>query len=94
MCDERRVFSRAEVLAALSLVASSDDADALAAELLQAPPSPLSDTSTHYVHLSDDLLDLLSLASEDCAERVRIILQLTPQQARQRREAARTRFRV
>jgi hypothetical protein len=88
--DDRSDFSRAEFVTAFSLVCTRDEAERWTDELLRQPAP---DNSAGYeTHLSDDVLDLLSLASEDCARRVQAILKLSDKDAEARRARVRRRL--
>jgi hypothetical protein len=81
--DHRAVFTRDEFISAFTLIVPTDEAEARADELF----APLHPPPPGGVQLSDDLLDLLSLLSEDCAARVRRVtgFSKTELAARQRR---------
>jgi hypothetical protein len=80
--DEAELFSEDEYAAAFQLVTDRADAMKHAQEL--AVPRNADDDGPQWA-LSPDVLDLLSLVSADCAERVRVILGLSPEEARARR---------
>lgn len=89
--DDRSQFTRADFVNAFSLVCPREEAEQWTEELLapQSAPDPLAGYDTH---LSDDVLDLLSLVSEDCARRVQSILGLSHADAEARRARARQRL--
>lgn len=80
--DETRVFSREEYVAAHALIMSRDEAEQFVDEFLCGPRP--AEATERYSYLGDDTLNLLSLTSEACAERVRELRQESPQQARER----------
>lgn len=88
--DENALFSEDEFTAAFALITSPEEARVLAREISSARPPD--DDGGQWV-LSPDLLDLLSLVSDDCAVRVRSILHLTAQEAQERRQALLRRLR-
>jgi hypothetical protein len=75
------MFTESEYVKAFELITDPSEARTLARELVtKDDPDP----DPTWL-LSPDVLDLLSLVSAECAERVRQILQLSPEQAEQRR---------
>jgi hypothetical protein len=89
MTDETTLFSRAELVAAFCLVLPRPVAEEAAQQLLPSHPAS---NCLSPVQLSDDVVDLLSLSSEDCAARVENLLGLSPEAAAARRAAARERL--
>jgi len=87
--DENTFFSEDEFAVAYARITDPEEARSLA-KLHAAPRDPDDDGPTW--ELAPDVLDLLSLVSDDCAERVRVILRLTPEEARERRSQAALRF--
>ena len=86
---DNQLFSRAEVVAAYSLFLPRKKAERCAAELFEpAPPG----TEGLYTHFGDDVLDLLSLVSDDCAERVRESFGIGAEEAAERRTRMRIRL--
>lgn len=86
---DNELFSRDEVVAAYSLIVPRKKAERWAAELFApAPPG----TEGLYAHFGDDVLDLLSLVSDDCADRVRGLFGLNAEQAAERRARMRNRL--
>ena len=90
MQDERHAFSEEELRRAMEQILPREEAAAFAAGIYRPGEEPVPDGS--YAHWSDDTLDLLSLVSRDCAERVRALLGLDERSAARRREATRQRF--
>jgi hypothetical protein len=86
--DDRSHFTRADFVTAFSLVCPREEAERWTDELL-APQSAPDHLAGYDTHLSDDVLDLLSLASEDCARRVQSILKLSDADAEVRRTRVR-----
>jgi hypothetical protein len=70
LVDEDLLFSREEYVAAHSFIMSRQEAERFVDEVFCGKPA---DAGNRPTHLSEDTLDLLSLVSEDCAERVRQI---------------------
>lgn len=64
--DDRSAFTRDEFVRALSLIVPAGEAETWADEILAQPAQD----AHGNVQLSDDVLDLLSLLSEECAARV------------------------
>jgi len=89
--DDRERFTRAEFVAAFRQVVSTEEAERWTYELLAPRPEAPSEFDTH---LSDDVLDLLSLVSDGCAERVRAIMNLNDKDAAARRDRLRNRIRT
>jgi hypothetical protein len=89
--DERSHFTRTDFVTAFLLVCPREEAERWADELL-APQSAPDQLAGYDTHLSDDVLDLLSLASEDCARRVQHILRLSDADAEARRARVRRRL--
>jgi len=77
----------------MALVLSREEADAAAAEMY-VPVEGGEPLIESHIHFSDDVLDLLSLVSDSCADRVRVMLHLTAAEAEVRRAASRQRFRL
>jgi|GEM_PF-4888806 len=87
--NEHLLFSRDEYVAAHSLIMSREKAERFVDETFsEAPPEAEGLPS----HLGEDTLDLLSLVSDACAERVRQINGDSDEAARFRREAFRNRL--
>jgi hypothetical protein len=86
---DNEVFSRAEVVAAYSLFLPRKKAERSAAELFEPPPPG---TEGLYTHFGDDVLDLLSLVSDDCAGRVRKSFGIGAEEAAERRARMRNRL--
>lgn len=87
---ERSMFTEDELRRAMELIASRKEAAEFAAALYHgASDTPLAGSHEHW---SEDTLDLLSLVSNSCAEKVRVILQLDEASAAKRREYARKRL--
>lgn len=80
--DEFTLFTEDEFTAAYELITDPKDATRLAR--IDCAPRDPDDQGSQWL-LSPDVLDLLSLVSADCAERVRMVLSLTPEEARERR---------
>ncbi len=80
--DEFTLFTEEEFAAAYRLVTNPGEARELAR--MDCMPRDPDDEGPQWL-LSPDVLDLLSLVSDDCAERVRVILGLTPEAAHERR---------
>lgn len=80
--DEASLFSEDEFAKAYSRIVDPTEARRLAREM--SAPRPAGDTGPAW-QLAPDMLDLLSLVSDDCAERVRAILGLSPEDAASRR---------
>src|SRR5690242_10757060 len=89
--DEPLRFNEEEFVQAFRLIETSTMAATLAREM-SAPRDP-EDVGGAWL-LSPDVLDLLSLVSASCAQRVQAILHLTDEEAAKRRDAARARFLV
>ena len=89
--DDRQLFGRDEVVAAYSLIVPREKAEAWADELLKPVPDG---HAAHHTHLGDDVLGLLSLVSDDCAERVRRAYGISKMDAAIRREEVRHKFRL
>ena len=89
--DEPLRFSEEEYVQAYRLIETPAMAATLAREM-SAPRDP-EDAGSAW-QLSPDVLDLLSLVSASCAQRVQAILHLTDEEAARRRDAARARFLV
>jgi hypothetical protein len=89
--DDRSHFTRTEFVTAFSLVCPREEAERWTDELL-APHSAPDHPAGYDTHLSDDVLDLLSLASDDCARRVQSILGLSDADAEARRARIRRRL--
>lgn len=70
LVDEDLLFSREEYVAAHSFIMSRQEAERFVDEVFCAKPA---EAGIQPTHLGEDTLDLLSLVSEDCAERVRQI---------------------
>lgn len=87
--DESSNFSEADFFAALLRVSDAIEAARVAHTL--APRRDPDDSGPPW-QLSPEILDLLSLVSEDCAERVRTILNLSASDAAARRAATAERF--
>ena len=87
--DDRSHFSRADFVAAFSLLCTREEAERWTDELLAPQVAPDPHPAGYDTHLSDDVLDLLSLASEDCARRVQSILRLSDADAEARRARVR-----
>lgn len=80
--DETKFFSRAEYVEAHTLIMSRAKAERFADEMLRdAVPA---EGIGRYRYLGDDTMNLLSLISESCWERVRQLRNETPEQARER----------
>lgn len=90
--DDRGHFTRADFVTAFSLVCPREEAERWTDELLAPPPAPDPHPAGYDTHLSDDVLDLLSLVSEDCARRVQAILKLSDKDAEARRARVRRRI--
>jgi hypothetical protein len=80
--DESRFFSREEYVNAHALIMSRRDAEQFVEEFFFHPPP--AEAAGRYTYLGDDTMNLLSLLSESCAERVRQFRNETPQQANER----------
>ena len=87
--DEASLFTVDEFVRAFERIAAPHQSRRLARETAQ--PKDPGDYGPQW-QLSPDVLDLLSLVSDDCAERVRQILGLSPDAARERRASAAARF--
>lgn len=87
--DEHSFFTQDEFTAAYELITNPREAKQLA--LMSCADREPEDHGGPWA-LSPDVLDLLSLVSEDCAERVRTLLGLTPEEAHARREEVRERI--
>ena len=87
--DERSLFERSEYVTAFGRVLPTDEATKAVEDLL-APVERLNPHSP--IQLSDDVVDLLSLVSDDCARRVADLLQLNEEAAANRREEFRRRL--
>lgn len=87
--DEVDLFTETELTQALEFIMGVHEARAAAIELCTSRDPQ--DDGPPYL-LSPDLLDLLSLVSSSCAERVRAILKLSDNDARERREEVRRRL--
>jgi hypothetical protein len=83
MPDEMKLFSVDELTAALKHVMPVSAARREALGLIGNVEGGIPQ------QLSDDMLDLLSLVSDSCAERVRLVLRLSESDAFARREAFR-----
>lgn len=81
--DEHSLFTEDEFAAAFELITSPAEAKELA-QLICLGREP--DDQGGPWALSPDVLDLLSLVSAECAERVRTLLSLTAEEAHARRE--------
>lgn len=90
--DERSHFTRTDFVTAFSLVCPREEAERWTDELLAPRSTPDAQLAGYDTHLSDDVLDLLSLASEDCARRVQDILRLSDADAEARRARVRRRL--
>lgn len=86
--DERLAFTRDELVAAYELVMPEKRATAEVDALLQEDAS----TRSYHTNLSEGTLDLLSLVSEDCAERAWRLLGISRDVGERRREAFRQRM--
>lgn len=80
--DEMRAFSREEYVEAHVAIMSREEAVRFVDEVLCA--SEPAEAAGLHGHLADDTMNLLSLLSRDCAERVRALRAETPEQARNR----------
>ena len=89
--DDRTHFSRDDFIAAFALVCSLDEAERWTDELLRQPPPD--NPAGYETHLSDDVLDLLSLVSDQCARRVQAILRISDEEAAARRARLRRKIR-
>lgn len=90
MPDERSVFTEEELRRAMEQVVSKEEAADFAAAFYHGERgAPVAGSHEHW---SEDTLDLLSLVSEVCAEKVRVILQIDEASAAKRREGARRRL--
>jgi hypothetical protein len=78
--DETRLFTEEEYAKAMSFITDNNEARRYAHRLVQPDEEP------RAWSLSPDLLDLLSLVSDDCAARVAVVLKLSPEDAKARRE--------
>jgi len=87
--DESTLFTEEEFAAAYRLVTNPEEARELAR--MDCIPRDPDDEGPPWL-LSPDVLDLLSLVSADCAERVRVVLGLTPEAAHERRLRVAERF--
>jgi hypothetical protein len=87
--DEASFFSEDEFFAAYSRIVNPAKAKPLAREI-RAPRS--ANDSGRPWQLAPDVLDLLSLVSDDCAERARAILGLSAEEAADRRARFAARF--
>jgi uncharacterized small protein (DUF1192 family) len=87
--DEHLLFSRDEYVAAHSLIMSRGEAERFVDEVFFDTPA---EAAGFPSHLGEDTLDLLSLVSDGCAERVRRITGDGEEAARLRREAFRRRL--
>jgi hypothetical protein len=87
--DEAAQFTKDEFLRAFLLITTPEEASLLASELSE--PRADDDAGPPW-RLAPDVLDLLSLVSEECARRVQHILELSEQDAEVRRAQARARF--
>ena len=87
--DEATLFTEEEFAAAYRLVTTREEARELAR--MDCMPRDPDDDGPPWL-LSPDVLDLLSLVSADCAERVRVVLGLTPEEAHERRLRVAERF--
>jgi hypothetical protein len=81
--DEIPLFSEEEYRAAYRLIMGEEEAARQARTMCNRDPGEPEDHREWQ--LSSDLLDLLSLVSDDCAKRVERILKLNPGTARERR---------
>lgn len=88
--DEKDVFTAEELRRAMELIVSAEEAADFSATLYHDAHEPPLDGSHEY--LSEDTLDLLSLVSDACAEKVRVLLQLDAAAAAKRREEAKKRL--
>jgi hypothetical protein len=80
--DESLFFSREEYVDARALIMPRAKAERFADEMLcNSVPA---EWIGRYGYLGDDTMDLLSLVSESCWERVRQLRNETPDQARER----------
>ena len=89
MTDEAALFTEEEFFLAFSLVEDEKEARGSAAEMIT--PGETTHAGQMWV-LAPDVLDLLSLVSEDCALRVQKILGIDDDLAAARRAAFRTRI--
>jgi len=80
--DEVRLFTEEEYRRAYAFILPDNEARALARQLLSPDANDPKDAEWQ---ISSDLLDLLSLVSEDCASRVAEMLRLSPEAAAERR---------
>lgn len=88
--DEGSLFTEQEYIAAFQLIATIEEARESARSLrIERDPS---DEGPPWL-LAPDVLDLLSLVSDDCAERVARILGLESEEARERRARVAIRLR-
>lgn len=83
--DETRFFSREEYVAAHALIMSRTEAEQFVEKSFLRPPPD--EAAGRYTYLGDDTMNLLSLISESCAERVRQLREETPRQAHERIQA-------
>ena len=85
--DERTLFSRDNLVSAFALIMPIEAARGAADDIIAAAGE-----DAFYTHLSEDMLDLLSLVSDSCAECVRLLNGHTPEVARERRDGFRIRL--
>lgn len=88
--DERVLFTMDELSRAMEQVLPKEEAAEFAASVY--PGAADSRPYGAHEHWSEDTLDLLSLVSDECAEKVRMLLELDHASAAERRTRARQRF--
>lgn len=88
--DEKEVFTAEELRRAMELIVPEEEAAEISEILYHdAHGPPLAGSHEYW---SEDTLDLLSLVSDACAEKVRVLLKLDRTAAAKRREDARRRL--
>jgi hypothetical protein len=89
--DESLRFSHEEYVAAHALIMSREDAERFVAEVFTGTPA---ESAGFHIHLGECTLDLLSLVSAECADRVRRINGDSEEAAQARRERFRRQLRT
>ena len=87
--DERQLFSRAELVIALTKIMSEAEAVSVAENLL-APEK--TEEGINFRQWSEATLELLSLVSDNCAKRVQQILHLSAKELEELRLRAQRKF--
>ena len=83
--DEALLFTPEEFEKAMSFITTPEAAREWARHA--HAPFPFDEGKDQSTRISPDLLDLLSMVSESCAARVEMIWQVTPEEAKARRES-------